>query len=100
MTKKIIAFLFLLNISIYPNEKLKILIQDDKILPTNFTINVVLNSEDDINQVSMTPEMNYFIDDWSYGIISFKTDDARCNNSIYYENKCQDIITQLTAKIN
>ena len=45
MTKKIIAFLFLLNISIYPNEKLKILIQDDKILPTNFTINVVLNSE-------------------------------------------------------
>ena len=61
---------------------------------------VVLNPEDDINQVSMTPEMSYFIDGWSYGIISFKTDDARCNNSTYYENKCQDIITQLTAKIN
>lgn len=61
---------------------------------------VVLNPEDDINQVSMTPEMSYFIDDWSYGIISFKSDDAKCNNSTYYENKCQDIIAQLTAKIN
>ena len=61
---------------------------------------VVMNKGDDINQVSMTPEMSYFIDNWSYGIISFKTDDTRCNNSTYYENKCQDIITQLTAKIN
>ena len=61
---------------------------------------VVLNPEDDINQVSMTSEMSYYADDWTYRIISFKFDDARCNNSTYYENKCQDIIAQLTAKIN
>ena len=61
---------------------------------------VVLNTEDDINQVSMTPEMSYFIDADGNEILGFKSDDARCNNSTYYENKCQDIITQLTAKIN
>ena len=30
---------------------------------------VVLNPDDDINQVSLTSEMSYFIDDWSYEII-------------------------------
>lgn len=61
---------------------------------------VVLNPDDDINQVSLTSEMSYFIDDWSYEIITFKSDNVRCNNFRYYENALMDIVTQLTAKIN
>lgn len=61
---------------------------------------VVLNSEDDIRLVSMTPEMSHFIDAWGNEIISFKSDDVRCNNHAYYENICQNIVSQLTAKIN
>ena len=61
---------------------------------------VVLNPEDDIRLVSMSPEMSYFIDAWGNGIISFKSDDVRCNNYAYYENMCQNIVSQLMTKIN
>ena len=88
---------FIARESLFKNHKYVVALNT---LSEKYQAYVVLNPEDDINQVSMTPEMSYFIDDWSYGIISFKSDDARCNNSTYYENKCQDIITQLTAKIN
>lgn len=61
---------------------------------------VVMNKGDDTRLVSMTPEMNHFIDAWGNEIISFKSDDVRCNNYAYYENMCQNIVSQLTAKIN
>lgn len=61
---------------------------------------VVMNKGDDICRVLISSETKHFIDADGNKIISFKTDDARCNNSTYYENKCQDIIAQLTAKIN
>lgn len=80
---------FIARESLFKNHKYVVALNT---LSEKYQAYVVLNPEDDINQVSMTSEMSYFIDDWSYGIISFKSE--------YYENKCQDIITQLTAKIN
>lgn len=61
---------------------------------------VVMNKGDDICRVLISSEIKHFIDADGNEILGFKSDDARCNNSTYYENKCQDIITQLTAKIN
>lgn len=61
---------------------------------------VVMNKGDDICRVLITQEMKHFIDADGNEIISFKTDDVRCNNFTYYENALMDIVTQLTAKIN
>ena len=61
---------------------------------------VVMNKGDDICRVLITPEIKHFVDTDGNEIISFKTDDVRCNNFTYFENALMDIVTQLTAKIN
>ena len=61
---------------------------------------VVMNKGDDICRVLITPEIKHFVDADGNEIISFKSDDVRCNNFTYYENALMDIVTQLTAKIN
>lgn len=61
---------------------------------------VVMNKGDDICRVLITPEIKHFIDADGNEIISFKSDDVRCNNFTYYENALMDIIAQLVAKIN
>ena len=59
-----------------------------------------MNKGDDICRVLITPEIKHFIDADGNEIISFKSDNVRCNNFTYYENALMNIVAQLTAKIN
>lgn len=88
---------FAINGSIFKNHKIVVAFNT---LSEKYQAYVILNSEDDVNKVTMSPEMSYFIDDDGYGIISFKSDDNRYNNYAFYENKCQDIVTQLCTRVN